>query len=62
MVVKSVGLAIRTRGGMEEMNEHISDLLIKIANILHFLRLYGEAKRIMELAVWLRSQDVPEDI
>lgn len=44
------------------MNEHISDLLIKIANILHFLRLYGEAKRIMELAVWLRSQDVPEDI
>ena len=44
------------------MNEHISDLLLKIANILHFLKLYGEAKRIMKLAVWLQDQDVPDDI
>ena len=50
------------KGGREKMNEHISDLLIKIANILHFFKLYGESKRIMELSVWLRSQEVPEDI
>ena len=44
------------------MNEHISEVLIKLADILHFLGRYGVANRLIKLSVWLRDQDVPEDI
>ena len=44
------------------MNEHIADLLVRIINVLYFFEKYQEAKRLTKLAVWLRDQDVPEDI
>jgi hypothetical protein len=47
------------------MKEPIEDLLRKIAQILHFLKLYEESKRLMLLAKWLvedRPDDFPEDI
>jgi hypothetical protein len=53
----------RTGGG--GMKEPIEDLLRKIAQILHFLKLYEESKRLMLLAKWLvedRPDDFPEDI
>jgi hypothetical protein len=49
----------------EEMKEPIEDLLRKISQILHFLKLYEESKRIMLLAKWLveyRPEDFPEEI
>ena len=47
------------------MREPIEDLLRNIAQILHFLKLYDESKRIMLLAKWLvenRPDDFPDDI
>jgi len=44
------------------MKEHISELVAKIGNILSYLKLYDDAERMLRLALWLRGQDVPDDI
>ena len=44
------------------MSESICDYLLRLSSVLHFFKMYEDAKRISRLSVWLRGRDVPEDI
>lgn len=54
------GLAAQRKEGV--MVEPIEDLLLRIADILYFFGKLEEGNRLRKLSVWLRGQQIPENI